>query len=665
MLVAGSLLTAAAGSAAAVPAWEAEVRALLDPALRPTTLLSAPADAWQISTAGGVTHEDVAVTGEKVFSLARRVAVPRVFETPWGANAHSPLIEEPVPSGRVLFVALWLRCPVLQGGQSATVRLYLDRATGWDGLGQTGSTLDGNWRLVFISCVTQRDYAANTLRLSAHLGLGRQDVEFGPITVLDLGAADEVDLRGLPVNEVRWPGMEADAAWRAEAERRIDALRRRDLALSVRDAADRPVAGARVELSQRKRTFSFGSFTGYRLLDDTPDGAKLREQFATLFDRVSVPIFWADWGWLQNEDQYVALAEWAQAQRPVDIRGHTLIYPDWRYLPSKLREMRDDPAAMQAACLAQIRWVAQRLKHVQFDEIDVTNELRTLTEVVGIIGREGVVEWFAEARRAFPGVKLCLNENTILTNGGKTEAEQENLLEWYRFLKSHGQAPDVLGLQGHFSEAVTGAEDLWRILDRIAAETEAEIQVTEYDFNTLNDQLQADYTRDFLTALYAHPRVTGIALWGIWEGDHWLPNARPLEARLDGPPDGRRPARAAGREVAHPRGRAQRRGGDGAHPRIHRGTTGPGYVAGRFALRTGHRGPARRGPGGGDGAPARGGRALMSTDRPGGRRGQGGLRRGEYPQPIPVAGGGVGWRREWPWSRQLRGAPPRGETRPQ
>jgi hypothetical protein len=40
-----------------------------------------------------------------------------------------------------------------------------------------------------------------------------------------------------------------------------------------------------------------------------------------------------------------------------------------------------------------------------------------------------------------------------------------------------------------------------------------------------DEQLQADYTRDFLIACYSHPIVTGFTIWGFWQGAHWKPDA--------------------------------------------------------------------------------------------------------------------------------------------
>ena len=40
-----------------------------------------------------------------------------------------------------------------------------------------------------------------------------------------------------------------------------------------------------------------------------------------------------------------------------------------------------------------------------------------------------------------------------------------------------------------------------------------------------NTAVQAAYTADFLTAMFAHPSVTGVLLWGFWAARHWKPNA--------------------------------------------------------------------------------------------------------------------------------------------
>src|SRR5690606_18690085 len=50
-----------------------------------------------------------------------------------------------------------------------------------------------------------------------------------------------------------------------------------------------------------------------------------------------------------------------------------------------------------------------------------------------------------------------------------------------------------------------------------------DIRVTEFDVNTADEEMQADFTRDFLTIFFSHPATVGVQKWGFWENAHWLP----------------------------------------------------------------------------------------------------------------------------------------------
>jgi hypothetical protein len=49
-------------------------------------------------------------------------------------------------------------------------------------------------------------------------------------------------------------------------------------------------------------------------------------------------------------------------------------------------------------------------------------------------------------------------------------------------------------------------------------------EVTEFDINTKDVQLQADYTRDYLRFVFSQPQMTGFLMWGFWPGQHWIPD---------------------------------------------------------------------------------------------------------------------------------------------
>ena len=65
------------------------------------------------------------------------------------------------------------------------------------------------------------------------------------------------------------------------------------------------------------------------------------------------------------------------------------------------------------------------------------------------------------------------------------------------------------------------------------------IAITEFDINSEDEQLQADYTRDFLTACFSHPAVSEIVTWGFWEKRHWFPKAALWRADWSLKPNGK------------------------------------------------------------------------------------------------------------------------------
>ncbi len=62
------------------------------------------------------------------------------------------------------------------------------------------------------------------------------------------------------------------------------------------------------------------------------------------------------------------------------------------------------------------------------------------------------------------------------------------------------------------------------------------LTVTEYDLQTLDDQLHADHLRDMLTMAFSHPQMTGFVIWGFWENRHWKPTAAMFRKDWSEPP---------------------------------------------------------------------------------------------------------------------------------
>jgi len=141
-----------------------------------------------------------------------------------------------------------------------------------------------------------------------------------------------------------------------------------------------------------------------------------------------------------------------------------------------------------------------------------------------ILGNDCMVEWYQAARAEDPKAVLYLNDYSILTGGGRDTAHQDHYEKTLKFLIEKGAPLGGIGLQGHFGQDVTAPTKLLQILDRFGR-LGLPMHVTEFDVNTTDRDLQAAYTRDFMTVLFSHPQVAGILMWGFWAGQHWKPDA--------------------------------------------------------------------------------------------------------------------------------------------
>jgi GH35 family endo-1,4-beta-xylanase len=135
-----------------------------------------------------------------------------------------------------------------------------------------------------------------------------------------------------------------------------------------------------------------------------------------------------------------------------------------------------------------------------------------------------MVDWFRLAHQTDEDVRLFINDYAILAAGGRDTAHQDHYEQTIRYLLEQKAPLGGIGLQSHFGSDLTPPARLFQILDRFS-QFGLPLEVTEHDINVADEQLQADYTRDFLTAVFSRPSVNGILTWGFWEGRHWRPGA--------------------------------------------------------------------------------------------------------------------------------------------
>ena len=127
-------------------------------------------------------------------------------------------------------------------------------------------------------------------------------------------------------------------------------------------------------------------------------------------------------------------------------------------------------------------------------------------------------------RNFFGKYERYINDFGILNTWG-AGGNRDQYFNTIQYLLDEGAPLDGIGFQGHFSASdLTGPEELWQVIDQFD-QLGLAMQVTEFDVNTTDEELQAAYTRDFITAMFAHEGIDDLILWGFWEDAHWRPDA--------------------------------------------------------------------------------------------------------------------------------------------
>ncbi len=206
----------------------------------------------------------------------------------------------------------------------------------------------------------------------------------------------------------------------------------------------------------------------------------------------------------------------------IDVRGHNLVWPGWRHLPADLHAQAGDPGALQLRVAAHIRDIAGKLSG-QVTEWDVVNEPYLNNDLLHILGVSAMADWFKFAHRTDPLAQLYLNE-TDVPNSPPRDRRYDFLYNEIQTLQREGAPIGGIGMQAHFSDDLIAPMDLLAIYDRFAS-LQIPIRITELDVDSQDEQLQADYFRDFLTASFSDPEINGIILWGFWQKQHWRPDA--------------------------------------------------------------------------------------------------------------------------------------------
>ena len=283
----------------------------------------------------------------------------------------------------------------------------------------------------------------------------------------------------------------------------------------------------------RRHAFAFGAaLDAWRLADPGPDGDHYRQFVAERYNAVVLENDFKHTPWQigAREDHnlyrrsYAAEAVRWLNESDIDVRAHYVFWnPLNRVTADSVAATLRDPEAVRQFWLDDVR---RRVPEVQalgdIPEWDALNHITgwgpLATDATGL---PFLVDLMRLSRELLPDETLYVNEGNVLTTRLRTDDYERDV----RYLIDQGVAPDGVGFMGHFTDgSYTPPDTLYAIFDRFA-HLVPRLKLTEFDINTADDSLQADYLRDVMTVAFSHPAVEGVVMWGFWAGDHWRPQA--------------------------------------------------------------------------------------------------------------------------------------------
>jgi endo-1,4-beta-xylanase len=346
--------------------------------------------------------------------------------------------------------------------------------------------------------------------------------------------------------------------WRAEADRRIEAVRKGDFALDMVGVAGEKLSNAVVSVRQTRSHFLFGTcVTGDPLSTDEDEKAYfrfIRETFNALVCENAMKWYATEKqaGVLtcDDADRLMAFAE----TNGIAMRGHCLFWSKQKFVQPWVQAL--DPAALRSAMEARLNQIVGRYRG-RLAAWDVNNELLDGAFFSEKLGPDIDAWMFHRASELDPAVQLFVNEYGVLCN----EDKLGRYIALIKRLQDAGAKVGGIGIQEHAVERfaatneVAKAEadrperagrgplvpaDVWRRLDRLA-DFGLPIHVTEVSSKTADQQRRADSLEMLFRVGFAHPRVEAIMLWGFWEKRHWLGgDAALVDARWNLLPAGER-----------------------------------------------------------------------------------------------------------------------------
>ncbi|ESO94171.1 hypothetical protein LOTGIDRAFT_118624, partial [Lottia gigantea] len=272
-----------------------------------------------------------------------------------------------------------------------------------------------------------------------------------------------------------------------------------------------------IKIHQLKKSFAFGTAIA---CDEYVHGDKRYQDFINKHFNWAVTENALKWDLMERNRGVIVKDVAIQSLKKlkangIKIRAHNIVWSMPKYVQGWLKAL--SPNQLKAEVSKRIKWVVNDTKNY-VEHWDVNNEnIHGQYYQRAVNDRDYNLEIFREAHRAGPNIKLFLNDYSVVSSGSFTESYLEQALKF----KNGNSGIYGIGVQCHMAHDVPPNPTLIKKHLDILAKAGLPIWVTELDVYTQDENLRADWYEIALRALYGHPAVEGIMLWGFWSKRHY------------------------------------------------------------------------------------------------------------------------------------------------
>jgi GH35 family endo-1,4-beta-xylanase len=294
--------------------------------------------------------------------------------------------------------------------------------------------------------------------------------------------------------------------------------------------------GQEVHVDQLRHEFWFGAAISSGPFDwraDASDTAKYKQVFLETFNAAVTEnaLKWHAMEIKQGEIDYSvvdAILDWT-TEHEIPLRGHNIFWGVPDFVPPWQKSLDDD--ALRELIENRAVTIGKRYRG-RFAEYDLNNEMIHANYYEDRLGPEITKQMADWVREGDPTAVLYLNDYDILTGN-----RLDDYMAHARGLLEQGVPIDGIGVQGHLHGDSFDPTVLKKSLETLA-ELDLPIRITEFNFpgqrsrfhndrklrmTEAEEAAKAKAIVDYYRICFAEPGVTGILMWGFWEGANWIP----------------------------------------------------------------------------------------------------------------------------------------------